>query len=103
MRCGGCRSSACSGCSSRQTPVQLMTRSAILRWRLDKVPVAVWAALFAAALSMVAAFSAGPAAAIWMLIAAAACFLAWRAFRETGRTVIAPRDDEIELVGLAEL
>src|SRR5262249_22287420 len=80
-----------------------MNRSAILRWRLDKVPVAVWAALFAAALSMVAAFSSGPAAAIWMLIAAAACFLAWRAFRETGRTVIAPRDDEIELVGLAEL
>ena len=80
-----------------------MNRSAILRWRLDKVPAAVWTALLAAVLAVAAAFAVEPAAPIWMLIALAACFLAWRAFREAGRTVIAPRDDEIELVGLAEL
>jgi two-component system phosphate regulon sensor histidine kinase PhoR len=80
-----------------------MNRSAILRWRLDKVPAAVWTALAAAVLAIAAAFAVDPAAATWMLIALAACFLAWRAFRETRRTVIAARDDEIELVGLAEL
>src|SRR5262245_6858726 len=76
-----------------------MARSAILRWRLDKVPAAVWTALLAAVLAIAAAFAVDPAAAVWMLIGVAACFLAWRAFREVGRTVIAPRSDEIELVG----
>ncbi|MBS0383962.1 MAG: PAS domain-containing protein, partial [Proteobacteria bacterium] len=80
-----------------------MNRSAIWRWRLHRVPVAVWTALLAAALAIAAAFAIGSAAAVLMLIAAAACFLAWRAFRETGRTVIAQRADEAELVGLAEL
>jgi two-component system phosphate regulon sensor histidine kinase PhoR len=80
-----------------------MNRSAILRWRLDKVPAPVWTALGAAALAIAAGFAVSTPAAVWMLIAVAACFLAWRAFRESGRTVIAARDDEIELVGLAEL
>lgn len=63
----------------------------------------MWTALAAAVVAIAAAFAVDPAAATWMLIALAACFLAWRAFRETRRTVITARDDEIELVGLAEL
>ncbi len=71
------------------------------RWRLDRVPAAAWAAIVLAGLAALFAFATSASAAVLMVLAAAACF--W-AMREGRRFVIASTgDDQIELVGLAEL
>ena len=72
-----------------------------MRRRLDRIPALAWAAGALAAVAAVMAFAASPWAALLMVLAAAACV--WTA-REMRRFIIAPRtDDQIELVGLAEL
>ena len=70
------------------------------RWRLDRAPALAWAAGALAVLAALLAFAASPLAALLMVFAALACF--WAA-REARRYVIAPREEQIELVGLAEL
>ena len=69
------------------------------RWRLDRAPALAWAAGALAVLAALLAFAASPLAALLMVFAALACF--WAA-REARRYVIAPREEQIELVGLAE-
>jgi len=71
------------------------------RWRIDRVPVAAWAAGAMAGLAALFAFTTSAPAAILMVLAAAACF--WAA-REARRFIIEPRSDEsTELVGLGAL
>ncbi|HYD88911.1 MAG TPA: ATP-binding protein [Vitreimonas sp.] len=71
------------------------------RWRLERIPAAAWAAASLAALAALFAFATDASAAVLMLLAGAACY--W-ALREGRRFTIQSRaDDEIELVGLAEL
>jgi two-component system phosphate regulon sensor histidine kinase PhoR len=70
------------------------------RLRLDRVPALAWAAGALAALAALLAFTTSVAAALLMVLAAAACF--WAA-REARRFIIAPREEQIELIGLAEL
>ena len=71
------------------------------RWRLDRISALAWAAGALAALAALLAFTASAPAAVLMVLAAAACY--W-ATREARRFVISPStDDNIELVGLAEL
>ncbi len=78
-----------------------MNRLAPPRWRLDRLPAAAWAAAGLAALAALLAFVTHAPAAVLMVLAAAACF--W-AFREGQRfTIASSSDDQIELVGLAEL
>src|SRR5262249_44933843 len=43
------------------TPTPAMTRLAIARWRLDRIPALAWTAALAAGLSVIAAFSVSPA------------------------------------------
>ncbi|MCX7359648.1 MAG: ATP-binding protein, partial [Alphaproteobacteria bacterium] len=70
-------------------------------FRLERVPAAGWAAGALGALAALLAVTTNAAAAVLMVVAAAAVY--W-AMRETRRFVIAPSaDDQIELVGLAEL
>lgn len=65
------------------------------------MPAAAWAAAALGALAAVLALTTSAAAAVLMVLAAAAAY--W-AMREARRFVIAPTgDDQIELVGLAEL
>ena len=64
------------------------------------MPALAWAAAALAVLATLLAFSASPAAALLMVLAAAACF--WAA-REARRFIITSHDEQIELVGLAEL
>jgi two-component system phosphate regulon sensor histidine kinase PhoR len=79
----------------------VMNRISPQRWRLDRVPAAAWAAIGLAGLATLLAFVTSASAAVLMVLAAAACF--W-AMREGRRFVIASTgDDQIELVGLAEL
>ncbi|MGE0740434.1 MAG: ATP-binding protein [Hyphomonadaceae bacterium] len=75
-------------------------RPMAMRRQLDRAPALAWAAGALAGLAALAAFTIDPGATLLMVASAAACF--WAA-REARRFVIAPRDDEIELVGLAEL
>ncbi len=70
------------------------------RWRPDRVPALAWTAGALAALAALLAFTTSLPAALLMVLAALACF--WAA-REARRYVIAPREEHIELVGLAEL
>jgi two-component system phosphate regulon sensor histidine kinase PhoR len=71
------------------------------RLRLDRVPAAAWAAGGLAALAALLAFTTHFGAAVLMVLAAAAVY--W-ALRERQRFVISsPADDQIEIVGLAEL
>jgi len=78
-----------------------MNRITPQRWCLDRVPAAAWAAIALAGLAALLAFATSASAAVLMVLAAAACF--W-AMREGRRFVIASTgDDQIELVGLAEL
>ena len=71
------------------------------RLRLERMPAAAWAAAALGALAAVLALTTSAAAAVLMVLAAAAAY--W-AMREARRFVIAPSgDDQIELVGLAEL
>lgn len=78
-----------------------MNRLAPSRWRLDRLPAAAWAAAGVAVLAALLAFVASAPAAVLMVLAAAACY--W-AMREGRRFVIASSgEDQIELVGLAEL
>lgn len=71
------------------------------RVRLERIPAAAWAAAALGALAAVLALTTSAAAAVLMVLAAAAAY--W-AMREARRFVIAPSgDDQIELVGLAEL
>lgn len=77
-----------------------MNRLAPPRWRLDRLPAAAWAAAGLAGLAALLAFVASAPAAMLMVLAAAASY--W-AMREGRRFVIASSDDQIELVGLAEL
>lgn len=71
------------------------------RFRLERVPAAAWAAGALAALAALLALTTSAAAAVLMVVAAA---VAYWAMREARRFVIAPSgDDQIELVGLAEL
>jgi two-component system phosphate regulon sensor histidine kinase PhoR len=74
--------------------------STAARWRLDRVPALAWAAAALAVIAALLAFAASAPAALLMVLAAGACL--WAA-RETRRFVIAPRAEQIELVGLAEL
>ena len=71
-----------------------------LRRRLERAPALAWAAGALAALAAVLAFTTSPSAALLMVLAALACF--WAA-REARRYIIAPREEQVELVGLAEL
>jgi two-component system phosphate regulon sensor histidine kinase PhoR len=80
-----------------------MARMAVFQWRWLRQPMAAWVAAAAGVAAVAAAFAINVAAALWMIIAALAAFMAVRAVTDAARTVIAPRDDEIELVGLAEL
>jgi two-component system phosphate regulon sensor histidine kinase PhoR len=78
-----------------------MNRLAPPRWRLDRLPASAWAAAGLAALAALFAFLTSAPAAVLMVLAAAACF--W-AMREGRRFIISPTgEDQIELVGLAEL
>src|SRR5688500_14720509 len=78
-----------------------MNRVTAVRRRLDRLPALAWAAGALAVLAALLAFTTSPQAAVLMVLAAAACF--WT-LREARRFIIAPRGDEqIELVGLAEL
>jgi len=70
------------------------------RWRFDRVPALAWAAVALAGLAALFAFATSLTAALLMVLAAAACF--WAA-REARRFVITSHDEQIELVGLAEL
>lgn len=71
-----------------------------VRGRLDRVPALAWAAGGLAAIAALMAFASSPAAAFLMVLAAGACF--WAA-REARRFIIPERDEQIEIVGLAEL
>lgn len=77
-------------------------RAAPPRLRLDRMPAAAWAAACLAGLAALLAFFTSAGAAVLMVLAAAAAY--W-AMREGRRFVIVPTssDDQIELVGLAEL
>src|SRR5690606_6035673 len=77
-------------------------RAATPRLRLDRMPAAAWAAACLAGLAALLAFFTSAGAAVLMVLAAAAAY--W-AMREGRRFVIVPTssDDQIELVGLAEL
>lgn len=78
-----------------------MNRLAPPRLRLDRMPAAAWAAAGLAVLAALLAFFTSAGAAVLMVLAAAAAY--W-AMREGRRFIIAPStDDQIELVGLAEL
>ncbi len=68
--------------------------------RLGKAPPLAWVAAVLAALALWAAIAAEPWVAVWIALAAVAG--AW-ALRESGRFVIAPREAEQKLAGLAEL
>ena len=71
------------------------------RLRMERIPAAAWAAAALGALAAVWALTTSATAAVLMVLAAAAAY--W-AMREARRFVIAPsRDDQTELVGLAEL
>jgi two-component system phosphate regulon sensor histidine kinase PhoR len=78
-----------------------MNRLAPSRWRLDRLPAAAWAAAGLAALAAVLAFFTHAAAAVLMVLAGAACFWAMREGRRF--TIASSGEDQIELVGLAEL
>ncbi len=81
--------------------MQAMNRHWAARWRLDRLPTLAWVAGALAGVSALMAFAASPAAAFLMVLASIGCF--WAA-RETRRYVISPRaEEQIELVGLAEL
>lgn len=72
-----------------------------MRWRLDRLPAAAWAALGAAAIAVLFAFAASPQAAALMALAGAACF--WAA-RQARRFIIAPgNSDKVDLADLSEL
>ena len=78
-----------------------MNRLSAQRLRLDRMPAAAWAAAGLGALAAILAFATSVGAAVLMVLAAAAGF--W-AMREGERFVISSSSDEqIELVGLAEL
>lgn len=78
-----------------------MNRLAPPRLRLDRMPAAAWAAAALAGLAALLAFATSAGAAVLMVLSAAAAY--W-AMREGRRFVIAPTsEDQIELVGLAEL
>lgn len=78
-----------------------INRIAPPRLRLDHIPAGAWVAGLLATLAVVLAFTMSASAAILMLVAAAAAY--W-ALRERERFVISSSsDDQIELVGLAEL
>lgn len=79
----------------------VMNRLSPPRLRLDRMPAAAWAAAGLAVLAAILAFTTSVSAAVLMVLAAAAAF--W-AMREGERYVISSTtDDQIELVGLAEL
>jgi two-component system phosphate regulon sensor histidine kinase PhoR len=80
-----------------------MSRTAAIRRRLEKAPPAVWTAAAAGVLALSFALSVSVVAAVLMIIAGAAGLLAFRAVRDSGHTIAASLDEEIELVGLAEL
>jgi two-component system, OmpR family, phosphate regulon sensor histidine kinase PhoR len=72
-----------------------------VRGRLDRFPALAWATGALAALAVLLAFATNATAVILMVLAGAAAY--WTA-REARRFVISPTgDDQIELVGLAEL
>jgi two-component system phosphate regulon sensor histidine kinase PhoR len=76
-------------------------RLASSRLRLERLPASAWAAVGLGALATLFAFTTNATSAVLMVLAAAAAF--W-ALRENRRFVIASSgDDQIELVGLAEL
>jgi len=76
-----------------------MNRPTAPPW-LDRAPGLAWAAAAVAGVAALLAFATDPGASVLMVLAGAACF--WAA-REARRFIIAPRDEAIELVGLAEL
>lgn len=78
-----------------------MNRLAPSRWRLERLPAAAWAAAGLAALATLLAFLTHAPAAVLMILAAAACFWAVREGRRF--TIASSGDEQIELVGLAEL
>lgn len=78
-----------------------MNRLAPARLRLDRLPAAAWAAAGLAVLAAVFAFFTSAAAAVLMVLAAAATFWAMR--EGTRYDISSSADDQIELVGLAEL
>ncbi len=77
-----------------------MNRVLAVRWRLDRLPAAAWAALGAAAIAVLLAFAVSPQAAALMAVAGAACF--WAA-RQARRFIIAPSYDEAGSADLAQL
>lgn len=81
-------------------PEAPMTQLDILRTRLDRVPALAWTAGALAAVAAIIAVTYSPVAALFMVLAAAASV--WAA-REARRFIIAPREEQIEIVGLAEL
>lgn len=78
----------------------VFNRSFARNWRFDLVPAAGWTAIFLCVAAALLAFSTNTPAALLMIAAAAAGV--WAA-REARRFIITPREDEIELIGLAEL
>lgn len=99
---GGFRQPPCATLRLRPKRVWMaINRIAPPRLRLDHIPAGAWVAGLLATLAVVLAFTMSASAAILMLVAAAAAY--W-ALRERERFVISSSsDDQIELVGLAEL
>ncbi|WP_395645912.1 ATP-binding protein [Terricaulis sp.] len=71
-----------------------------MRLRLDRAPASAWMAAAAAVLAILLALMADPLAAALLVFAGVAAVFAWR---EMQRTTISARDEQIELMGLAEL
>jgi len=88
--------------ADRKSGAMATNRSPDVRWRLDRIPAAAWATGALAALAVVLAFTTDTPAAVLMVLAGAAAY--WTV-KEARRFVIASSsgDDQIEMVGLAEL
>lgn len=71
-----------------------------MRLRLDRAPASAWIAAVTAVLAILLALWADPVAAALLVFAGVAAIFAWR---EMQRTTISARDEQIELIGLAEL
>src|SRR5215510_7280056 len=74
--------------------------SMAMRWRLDRLPAQAWAAGALTGVAALFALTISLPAALLMAFAGVACV--W-AVREASRYVIPSREEQIELVGLAEL
>jgi len=79
-----------------------LDRPIAARWRLDRVPTAVWGAAALALVALAAAVAIAPVAALWMALAGAAGLWAWNAYRDRPQG-LAQQREEFEIVGIAEL